>query len=93
MFSKQDLSKLYDALLATPGMQETVKMDLRLQRKNVLLLSKIIQRGLKREATDKEEDILLLYTKENSEEIEKLVEELLLKAGLKDLYEKLGAFS
>lgn len=93
MLSKQDLSKLYDALLSTPGMQETVKMDLRIQRKNVLLLSKVIQRGLKKDATDKEDDVLPVQTKENTEEIEKLVEDLLLKAGLKDMYEKLSAFS
>ena len=46
MLSKNDLAKLYDTVLSIPGMNQTVKVDLKIPRKNVLLLSKIIQRGL-----------------------------------------------
>ncbi len=39
-------AKVYDTVVTVPGMQESLKLDLRLTRKNVFLLSKIIERGL-----------------------------------------------
>jgi hypothetical protein len=93
MLSKQDLSRLYDTVLSTPGMQDVVKVDLRIQRKNVLLLSKIIERGLKsKETIEKEDELLVLNKKEALEELQKLVDEILIKAGLKEMIEKLDSF-
>ncbi len=46
MFSTTDIAKIYDTVLSIPGMNETVKIDLRIPRKNVLLLLKVIERGL-----------------------------------------------
>ena len=41
-----DIALVYDTLLASPEMNETVKIDLRVSRKTVLLLSGVIERGL-----------------------------------------------
>ena len=46
MFSTTDIAKIYDTVLSIPDMNETVKIDLRIPRKNVLLLLKVIERGL-----------------------------------------------
>jgi hypothetical protein len=43
---KTDLAKVYDTVLSIPGMNEALKIELRIPRKNVLLLSKVIERGL-----------------------------------------------
>jgi hypothetical protein len=93
MLSKTDIAKLYDAVLSTPGMNETVKLDLRIPRKNVLLLSKVIDRGLsKKEGDEKEVSVLDIVSKETMEELGRLSGEILQKAGLTDMNEKLNAF-
>ena len=37
---------LYDTILSIPGMNDTVKIDLKISRRNVLLLNRVIERGL-----------------------------------------------
>ncbi len=41
-----DAAKMFASILCVPGMNETVKIDLKISRKNVLLLSTGIERGL-----------------------------------------------
>lgn len=42
----KDMKWLYDTVLSTPGMEDTVKLDFRVSRKLVLLLAQVIERGL-----------------------------------------------
>jgi hypothetical protein len=53
MLTIDDVAKVYDTILSIPGMNEKVKIDLKVTRKNALLLNRIIQRGL---SMDKEAD-------------------------------------
>ena len=46
MLSKTDVAKIYETVLSIPGMNDNVKISFSISRKNVLLLSKIIERGL-----------------------------------------------
>jgi len=46
MLAKTDVTRIYETVLSIPGMNDHVKISLSLSRKNVLLLSKIIERGL-----------------------------------------------
>ncbi|MCW3074596.1 MAG: hypothetical protein JWP69_1665 [Flaviaesturariibacter sp.] len=93
MLSKNDLLKLYDTVLSIPGMKEPVKVDLRMPRKNVLLLSKVIQRGLAPGGGEGKEDNLLdLVAKETLAELGAFSTELLQKAGLSEMNEKLDSF-
>ena len=46
MLTTNDVAKVYDTILSIPGMNETVKIDMRISRKNVLLLNSVIKRGL-----------------------------------------------
>ena len=84
------LGKIFDTILAIPGMNQVVKIDLRLSRKNILLLSKVIERGLK--VKDGKESVLDIVPQEILQELEQVPTELLKKAELTDMNEKLKNF-
>lgn len=85
-----DIALLYDTLLASPGMNETVKIDLKVSRKTVLLLSRTLERGLQSWQTDQPGSALTEFTgKESLSELEGIISDCLQKAGLSALYEKL----
>jgi hypothetical protein len=46
MLTTNDVTNVYDTILSIPRMNDTVKIDLKISRKNVLLLHKVIERGL-----------------------------------------------
>jgi hypothetical protein len=92
MLSKTDLTKVYETLLSIPGMNEAVKIDLKLPRKQVLLLSKVIERGLLENGEEQEPSILSLASPEIREELQKIVGDLLQKGGLTEMNEKLKSF-
>ena len=93
MLSKNDLMRLYDTVLASPGMNEMVKIDVRLPRRNVLLLHKIIVRGLAVEHEDEKAELTLqIMPKESLEQIQTLGVDLLQKAGLTEVHERLSSF-
>ena len=46
MLAKNEVAKVYDTVLSIPGMNQNVKVNLQISRKNLLLLSKVIERGL-----------------------------------------------
>ena len=42
MLTTTDVAKVYDTILSIPGMNETVKIDMGISRKNALLLNSVI---------------------------------------------------
>lgn len=85
-----DIALLYETLLASPGMSETVKIDLRVSRKTVLLLSRAIERSMQSWQTDQQGSIPTEFAgKESISELEGIVSDCLQKAGLSALHEKL----
>lgn len=84
------LGKIFDAILAIPGMNQVVKIDLRLSRKNILLLSKVIERGLN--VKDGKESVLDIVPQEILQELQQVPTELLKKTELTDMNEKLKSF-
>ena len=93
MLSKNDITRVYETVLTVPGMNELVKVDLKMPRKNVLLLSKIIERGMGIENSEgKETNILDIVPLETIEELKEVSLDLLQKAGLSEMNEKLKAF-
>lgn len=89
MANNNYLVQVLDTVLTIPGMNQVVKVDLRLSRKNILLLSKVIERGLK--AGDGK-GILDMISPEVLQELRELPEQLLNKADLADMNEKLKTF-
>jgi hypothetical protein len=93
MIAKNDLGRIYDTVLSIPGMNENVKLNLQTSRKNLLLLNKLIERGLNAKETDeKSVSILDIVSGETLKELAELSAELLNKAGLSELNEKLKTF-
>jgi hypothetical protein len=93
MFTTNDVAKVYDTILSIPGMNEVVKIDLKISRKNVLLLNQVIERGLSAKDDDKSSALLGNVPEESLLELKNLSEDCLQKAGLIELSEKLKALS
>lgn len=91
MLTKTDISRVYDTILSIPGMNETVKIDLRISRKNVLLLNHVIERGLYTKGDDETANLLSSMTSENLDELKAIANDCLQKAGLNELSEKLNS--
>ena len=93
MLAKNEVALIYDAVLSIPGMSETVKVNLHTTRKNLLLLNKVIERGLNgKDTDDKTVSVLDIVSKETLQELSAIASELLNKAGLTEMNEKLKAF-
>jgi hypothetical protein len=90
MASKNDVTVMaVDAILSTPGMNDQVKIDLKMSRRNVLLFNHLIKKGIIEEQENKSE-FMLSMGGENLEEIHAMAEECLSKAGLVETHEKLS---
>ncbi|HEY4628390.1 MAG TPA: hypothetical protein VIH02_03830 [Flavobacterium sp.] len=87
MLTTNDVAKVFDTILSTPGMNEMVKIDLKISRKNVLLLNHVIERGLTLE--NDASGLLGGLSKEGLSELKNVSEECLQKAGLVELNQKL----
>ncbi|MFT4155186.1 hypothetical protein [Parafilimonas sp.] len=88
MLSAKDVSIIYETLLTSPGMNDTVKIDLRMPRKNALLLTRVIELGLL--AKDSEGGFLQTAGKDAIAELNNLTDSILEKAGLTEMYSKLN---
>ncbi|UCS95223.1 hypothetical protein KZP23_09535 [Echinicola marina] len=90
MLTTNDVAKVYDTILSIPGMNDTVKIDLRISRKNVLLLTHVIERGLALKDDEKSEGLLSSVPEESLEELKTIADQYLEKSGLIELSEKLN---
>jgi hypothetical protein len=88
-----DVAKVFDTVLSIPGMNDVVKIDLKISRKNVLLLNHVIERGLSAKENDKPSILMTSIPDENLQELRFFGDECLQKAGLIELSEKLNTLS
>jgi hypothetical protein len=86
-----DVSKFYEAMLSFPGMNQKIKMGMKISRTNVLLLTLIIENGLMMKNGDKLMEVLTIIPDETKRELVELSSELLEKADLNALHEKLNS--
>ena len=93
MMTENDVAKVFDTILSIPGMNETVKIDLKISRKNVLLLNHVIERGSAAQDDYKSSVLLNSIAAENLHELKLFADECLQKAGLNELHEKLQIFN
>jgi hypothetical protein len=90
MNAKNYAAKVFDTVLSIPGMSEPVKIDLKISRKNVLLLSHFIERGL---LLEKDEGSLMAsIAEEELAELKNVSQDCLQKAGLVELNQRLLTF-
>jgi hypothetical protein len=92
MLTTNDIAQVYDTILSIPGMNDTVKIDLKISRKNVLLLNRVIERGLTLKQDDKSSNLLDIVPQDTLLELTSLADECLKKAGLIELSDKLKSF-
>ncbi|MCV9932867.1 hypothetical protein OIU80_11280 [Flavobacterium sp. LS1R47] len=93
MMTPNDVAKVLDTVLSIPGMNDVVKIDLKISRKNVLLLNHVIERGLSTKGDDKPSILMTSIPDVNLEELRLFGDECLQKAGLIELSEKLKTLS
>jgi len=89
MLSQKDAAIVFETLLSSPGMNDTIKVSLQLPRKNVLLLVKLMELAL----TVKEEEqgsLIPILNGAGAEGISQINAQLLQKAGLTEMYERLN---
>src|SRR5450755_1625288 len=90
MIAKADLARMYETVLGIPGMNEKTRIDLKIPLKNVLILSRAIERGLStRDADDLSPGLMDFVSMETTNELLGISSEMLQKAGLLELNEKL----
>ena len=82
------LSKVYETLLCSPGMNEAVKIDVKINRKTVLLLNSVIENGLSKDSGQTQE-LLEMVPPDDAAELKAFADECLKKAGLTELSEKM----
>lgn len=85
MMTEGEIAKVYETIMSIPGMVETVKIDLRMTRKNVLLLSHIIERGIAAKDDEKDGGLLGNVSNETLQELKAVADDCLQKAGLDDV--------
>ena len=93
MLTTTDVARVYDTILSIPGMNETVKIDMKISRKNVLLLNSVIKRGLSLKDDDKSTSLLANIPQDSYQELNTFADDCLTKAGLTELSEKLNSLS
>lgn len=91
MITKNDVAKVFDTVLSIPGMSEMVKIDLKISRKNVLLLSGLIEEGLLQEKDPA--NLTGNISEEGFSDLKNIAQDCLEKAGLVELNQKLAAIS
>lgn len=84
-----EVAKVMDTIMSIPGMNEMVKMDFRISRRNVLLLYSIIERGMDVKEGGDLPGLLENIPEETLKELKSFSEDCLQKAGLTELKEKL----
>ena len=85
---KDVLGTVYETLLCSPGMIEAVKIDLKISRKTILLLSGLIESGVESKETTAS-GLIGLIPEEDREELKNFGDECLKRVGLKELSEKI----
>jgi hypothetical protein len=91
MLTSKDVAIVYETLLTSPGMNDAVKISLSIQRKNVLLLTKLLEVGLAAKDETGQVSLLATINNESTEDLKAVSVDLLKKAGLTDLYERLNS--
>ena len=93
MLDKNDVAKVFETVLSIPGMSDEIKVNFRTSRRNLLLLNKVIERGLNgKDTEDKSVSILEIVPKETLQELGEIASQLLSKSGLTEVNEKLNSF-
>lgn len=90
MEGKIEVSRMYETLLASPGMNQSTRLSLTVSCKTALLLNQLIQNGLAAKGRSDQTGLSAFMPEECFQQLEVISMELLRKAGLFELSEKLS---
>ncbi len=93
MLSVKDLSIVYEALLSPDTMSTAVKITLNITRKQALLLAKVIELGLSVQQEHGQAGLLSVVDAGELTKLQGLSADLLKKAGLTEMMDKLNSLS
>lgn len=89
MLTTNEVAQVFDTILSSPGMNEAVRIDLRLSRKTVLLLHQVIEHGIASKGAEEGLSLFANASEETLAELKGMGSDCLQKAGLVELSEKL----
>ena len=90
MLSKNDVVAFYEMLLTSPGMNDEIKITIRISRKNALALSKIIELGFANKSGNEADELFSVVNSNSVEEIKAITTDILSKSGLTETYNRLN---
>jgi len=93
MLTNNEVAQVFDTILSIPGMNDTVRIDLKLSRKNAFILHHVISRGLELKDDEKGMTVFANAPEESLAELKEIAVDCLSKAGLVELNEKLSELS
>ena len=85
----KEKSKIFQAILSSPGMSEKCKINLVISRQNILLFCRVIEAGLLSDNNPFEDEIIDALPKDSLSEFKLIHEEILKKGELTEFYERL----
>lgn len=91
MLNQKDVAMVYEMMLASPGMNDNVKIGLTLPRKTVLVLTKVFEAGIAAKGEGDKAGLLAMVDDQMFHELAEINSELLQKAGLKDMSERINS--
>lgn len=86
-----EMGRILETVLSAPGMGDSVKLTLSITRKNIFLLAKIIERGMSEKPDQSLAGLVNIADELSMQALRGTADDLLQKAGLTDLYQKLNA--
>ncbi|MFD2602638.1 hypothetical protein [Flavobacterium suzhouense] len=92
MLTTNEVGQVFDTILSSPGMNDAVRIDMRISRKNVLLLTHVIEQGLTEKGEGKG-GLFASAPEESRQELRDISQDFLDKAGLTELSEKLKSLA
>lgn len=92
MLTTNEVGQVFDTILSSPGMNDAVRIDMRISRKNVLLLTHVIEQGLTEKGEGKG-GLFASAPEESRQELRDISHDFLDKAGLTELSEKLKSLA
>ena len=91
MGNVKEVSAFFEALLSAPGMNEKVKLNMRLSRRDVLLLVSVLSNGTNH--VNSSEELVSMFNEACVEVAGRVEFEMLEMSGMADLLERIRAIS
>jgi hypothetical protein len=89
MLTTKDVAVVYETLLSSPGMNELIRVDLKVARKNILMLAKMIEVATM-EQNLAASPFLSAFDATSLTELSQMSATILEKAGLSDMYVRMN---